>query len=337
MPSGGGAWGRRLSPQLRSAAERQRSSAAKIYPRRVAATGALWCCWRFGHVIQETSPDKGITVYHLDKAGNRTNEVDARGIVTLRTFDKLNRVTAQTFPASSGENITFSYDSTNGGNFGIGRLTGYTDETGSTTLKYNERGDMVSTTRTISGQSYTTSYAYNIADNVTNIVYPSGHVISLGRDGQGRISSVTYRLSVGGVATVLASNILYAPFGRLSGLLYGNGLVRSNSYDLDYRLTGLTTQNGGVHIQNLGYGYNAVNNITAITDNLAPGNSQSFGYDNDCPVRHRAELHGLKEISRPFTQGVTPRPAPFKLPPPCPVTAQNCSVICSRPRRVRFI
>ena len=251
----------------------------------------------FGHVIQETSPDKGITVYHLDKAGNRTNEVDARDIVTLRTFDKLNRVTAKTFPASSGENITYSYDSTNGSNFGIGRLTGYTDETGSTTLKYNERGDMVSTTRTISGQAYTTSYAYNIADNITNIVYPSGHVISFGRDGQGRISSVTYRPSVGGVATILASNVSYAPFGPIYGVVYGNGLVRSNNYDLDYRLTGLTTQNGGVYVQNLGYGYNAVNNITAITDNLTPGNNQSFGYDKDYRLTQASGDYGLEGYS----------------------------------------
>ena len=88
----------------------------------------------FRRVIQESSPDKGTTVYTLDNAGNRISETDARGVVTQRTFDMLNRVTAETFPASPGENITYSYDATSGGNKGIGRRTGYTDETGSTTL-----------------------------------------------------------------------------------------------------------------------------------------------------------------------------------------------------------
>ena len=231
----------------------------------------------FGHVIQESSPDKGITVYRLDKAGNRTNEVDGRGIITQRTFDKLNRVTAEIFPASSGENITYSYDSTNGGNFGIGRLTGYTDETGSTTLKYNERGDVVSTTRTISGQAYVTSYGYDMADNVTNIVYPSGHVISYARDVLGRIARIDYN----NFLTGLAGNISYQPFGPVSSFFYGNLLYQNRRYDHDYRLTGLTTAAGNSSVQNLSYGYDPANNIFSITDNLSSPNSQTFGYDTE--------------------------------------------------------
>ena len=246
----------------------------------------------FGRVIQETSPDEGTTVYRLDKAGNRTNEVDARGVVTQRTFDKLNRLTAETFPASSVENITFSYDSTAGGNLGIGRLTGYTDETGSTTLTYNQRGDIISTTRTISGQAYTTTYGYNIADNITNITYPSGHIITYTRDSQGRVSSTTYRPSVGGTPTLLATNVTYMPFGPLSALLYGNGMARTNIYDKDYRLTGITTLAGTTNIQNLGFVYNVANNIVAIVDNLAGARSQAFNYDPDYRLTQAGGLYG---------------------------------------------
>lgn len=248
----------------------------------------------FGHVIQETSPDKGTTVYLLDKAGNRTNEVDSRGIVTVRTFDKLNRVVSKAFPASPSENITYSYDATNAGNFGVGHLTGYTDETGSTSLKYNERGDVIAVTRNNGGAVFTTTYDYDLADNVTNIVYPSGHVISYARDSMGRISSVLYQPSVSGTTTTLASSVSYAPFGPLTGLVYGNGLARTNVYDKDYRVTGIATVGSSTQVQNLAYGYNPVNNIIAITDNLAAGNNQTFAYDSDYRLTQAVGNYGLE-------------------------------------------
>ena len=74
----------------------------------------------FGHVIQESSPDTGTTSYTLDEDGNRVKETDARGIVTNRTFDKLNRVLSETYPASASENIAYTYDAISSGNFGTG-------------------------------------------------------------------------------------------------------------------------------------------------------------------------------------------------------------------------
>src|SRR6185503_5153607 len=126
----------------------------------------------------------------------------------------------ETYPASPTENIVYTYDATNGGIFGTGRLTGFTDETGSTTLTYNERGDVISTMRTIDGTAYTTSYGYDLADHVNSITYPSGQIITYARDTLGRINSVTWRPSIAGGVTTLASNLTYLPFGPLSGLRY---------------------------------------------------------------------------------------------------------------------
>jgi RHS repeat-associated protein len=246
----------------------------------------------FRRVIQESSPDKGTTVYRLDKAGNRTNETDARGIVTRRTFDKLNRVTAETFPASSSENITYSYDSTSGGNFGIGRLTGFTDETGSTTVAYNERGDVISTTRTIGGHAYTTAYTYDLADNISSVTYPAGDIVSYARDTQGRISSVLYSPGGSGTPKMLAAAVTYMPFGPVSGLVYGNGLVRAQNYDLDYRLTGITTSASGANVQNLSLGYDAVNDIISIADNLNATRNQAFAYDPDYRLTGAGGIYG---------------------------------------------
>ena len=203
----------------------------------------------FGRLIQERSPDRGTTVYTPDGADNRVTETDARGAVTLRGFDALDRIISETFPGAPEEDIHYFYDATNGGNFGRGRLTGFTDETGSTALSYNERGEVISVARTIAAASYTTIYAYDLADHIRRIVYPSGDAVAYGRDAMGRIGSVRFE-PASGPAHTLATDVAYLPFGPVSGLVYGNGLTRTPAYDLDYRLTNITTS-GDSAIQNL--------------------------------------------------------------------------------------
>ncbi len=46
-------------------------------------------------------------------------------------------------------------------------------------------------TLTGAGTAKTIAYAYNAADNLTQITYPSGRIVSYVRDATGRITSVT--------------------------------------------------------------------------------------------------------------------------------------------------
>ncbi|MBI3867431.1 MAG: RHS repeat protein [Verrucomicrobia bacterium] len=235
----------------------------------------------FARVTQETSADTGTKLFTLDEVGNRISETDARGVTVNRTFDKLNRVTSESYPGSPGEDITYSYDSTDGGNVGVGRLAGYADETGSTAISYNDRGDVTGIARTISGKAYATAYEYDIADRTTRMTYPSGDVVSYMRDSIGRIAAVLCRRLGSSTSTVLATNVTYLPFGGVAGLDYGNGLRRSHGYDEDYRVTNIVTSGGDALIQNLALVYDEANNIRGIADILTPANSQVFAYDPD--------------------------------------------------------
>ena len=97
------------------------------------------------------------------------------------------------------------------------------------------------------------------------------------RDSAKRITSVTK-----GSSNVVYS-VTYEPFGPVTGITYGNGLVETRSYDQDYRLSGSSPINPGIlvpGIQSLTFGYNPDDDITGITDNLVSGNSQTLGYDN---------------------------------------------------------
>jgi RHS repeat-associated protein len=133
----------------------------------------------------------------------------------------------------------------------------------------------LSVTSTIDSIVSTTSYAYNGADQLTQMTYPSGRTVDYARNTLGQVDAVT---STQGTTDAVANSMSYQPFGPMSGMVYGNNLVQSKTYDLDYRLTQLITINGSIH-QDLGYTYDAVNNITDIANAVDNTRSQTLGYD----------------------------------------------------------
>lgn len=244
----------------------------------------------FGEVIAQTSPDTGTTSYLLDAAGNRTKETDARGVVTNRTFDLLNRPLTETYPSAANDNVSYTYDA---GSFGIGRLTSFTDKSGSTAFTYNARGDILTDRRTIEGKVYTTSYTYGLADHVASITYPDGRVVRYTRDAFGRTTGVTLQ------NVPVASNTIYKPFGPVSGLTFGNGVVAGFTYDLNYRLTGIAAQ-GRAIVQNLSLAYNGVHNITSMSDlsgDKKVNRSQSFTYDADYRLLTATGAYGAQTFA----------------------------------------
>lgn len=189
-------------------------------------------------------------------------------MVTDRTFDRLDRVLTETYPASPGENITSTYDASGASNDGIGHLTGMSDESGTTAFSYNGRGDILTDTRSVNGKSCTTAYSYD------------GDVLTYHLDAPGRVASATYTSAATGTLTTLATNLAYNPFGSLTALTYGNGLVSTRTYDQHYRLTGLVTA-GTTIIQNLILAYDGASNLRALTDGVDSTRNQAFTYDAD--------------------------------------------------------
>jgi len=229
----------------------------------------------FGEPIQEASPDRGTTVYVRDAAGNVTRRTDGRGVVANATFDALSRQLTETFPATPALDRSFGYDATTGGNKGVGRLTGLTDAQGSASFGYDARGNLLSETRVIGGQSYTTSYGWDLADNLVSITYPSGRIVEYPRDGLGRVTAVTTRANAAASPVPLASGITWRPFGPIAGMGLGNGLSVAYGYDGDGRLTGIATTPG----LDLTLSYDTASRLTGIADGLTPARSQTLGYD----------------------------------------------------------
>ena len=144
-------------------------------------------------VVAITSPDTGTTRYAYDPAGNLTGKTDAKGIAVSYDYDDLNRLTAIRFP-DSAENIGYSYDA---GTNGIGRRTGMSDPSGSTSFGYDGRGRLVSKISTINNVDFMLSRLFTAAGRVQSVAYPSGRTLDIARHANnGRIQIV--RLFQGG-------------------------------------------------------------------------------------------------------------------------------------------
>ncbi len=238
----------------------------------------------FDNLTQISSPDTGTATYTYDSANNRTSMTDARGVVVNYSYDALNRLTGVTYPATPAENIVYQYDGVTTGNKGIGRLTQITDESGSTHYHYDHRGNLLTKTIIIDGQTLVTSTTYDLANNPITMTYPSGLVVNYAYDSQGRVQDITATRPTETPINII-SNTEYLAFGPVKGMTYGNGLTQTLTYDQDYRLSRLTSGSALTTILDLSYDYDANGNITVIddtttTDGGSAGNAgSSYQYD----------------------------------------------------------
>ena len=216
------------------------------------------------------SPDTGVTTYEYDDAGNRIAATDARNVRVEYAYDALNRLTGVSYPDSSLD-VSFTYDT---GAYGKGRLTQMVDAVGTVDYSYDARGNLTSETRTFGVDHYVTSYAYNGADRLRQITYPSGMVIDYTLDAAGRITAVDK--TVDSVTEPLASNVQYEPFGPMATFTYGNGLTYSATYDQDFELDHLQAGNNLDWV----FGYDPVGNILSIDDQIDNNLDQTLTYDD---------------------------------------------------------
>lgn len=255
------------------------------------------------NVTGVSSPDTGSTSNSYDPAGNLTSRTDAKSQVTNYTYDAANRVTAISYPANSALNATLTYDSTSGGNYGKGRLTGISDNAGTIAYTYDIHGRLTSEVHTLNSIVYTTAYGYDSHGRLTSITYPDARTVNYTLDTLGRVTEIDTTPSGGSPQTVVSS-VTYAPFGEVEGFTYGgagstqtytrshdqDGRVASynlgsqtyyNCYDPASRIVAFTTASSYCSASPItnyvyAYSYDLLDRLTGFTSSSS---SESFGYD----------------------------------------------------------
>ena len=141
------------------------------------------------------NPESGTIGYVYDPNGNLLQKTDARGVVTSYQYDALNRVTQRNYTTPNGtpgtgllanyrpaSDVTYTYDDQQVPN-SKGRLTRVTSgESETRYLSYDLLGRITSQQQSTDGVAYDpTSYAYNLAGQLTEQTYPSGRKVRTNR------------------------------------------------------------------------------------------------------------------------------------------------------------
>ena len=235
-----------------------------------------------------TDPDMGSWSYGYDDNSNLVSQTDAKGQTVNFTYDALNRLTGKSYPEGSGmTDVTYTYDSTDGDNYGKGQRTGMTDALGATSYKYDDRGRLIEETRTIDSVDYTTQFAYDGADRVTSSTYPTGETVTQEYNGRG----LPYSLS-GSVAGDLVTSTLYNHLGQVNEIYLGNGLrtmfgywdvgtiydTTGGYYGRLWRVQTSKAPWNDLVVQDEKYTWDAAGNLTQREDILAV-ETETFTYD----------------------------------------------------------
>ncbi|OOG55630.1 hypothetical protein B0E48_13455 [Rhodanobacter sp. C03] len=226
------------------------------------------------------SPDTGTSNDTFDAAGNRLVHTDAKGIVGTSTYDADNRM-ASTSYADTTLNVTYKYDEANSvtgcsASSPIGRLTRIVEGNVTTIFCYDVRGNVIQKQQVASTHTDTTLYGYTLANRLNSESTPNHTTISYAYDINGHVSGVTVTPSGASSAPpTVVSGITWMPFGPISSYTLGNGQIITRTYDLNYRLTDLTSPALALH-----FALDAMGDIKALGN--APGANpatETYNYD----------------------------------------------------------
>ncbi|TKR34133.1 hypothetical protein FCE95_07670 [Luteimonas gilva] len=227
----------------------------------------------FGQLWSQSSPDTGITTFQYSPEGLRTSLSRADGSGLVYQYDGLGRITWYG-TSTAGRNYTYDTCANGKGmlcetntNLAGGTITQYS---------YTPQGQVATKHDWTPSSSYHTGYAYDGMGRITGISYPSGVYVAYSY-ANGRLSGVAANAS--GTGVYVATNFLYRPFGPAIGWTYGNGLERRYNYDMDGRLSGISTSDTDTLTQSLTYAFDKNNDITSMTDAATPSLSRNYGYD----------------------------------------------------------
>ena len=236
-----------------------------------------------------TNPESGTINYTYDADGNLLTKADARGIVTTHSYDALHRLTGKTY-SNLDPAVSYFYDQASYNGLvitnGIGRRTGMSDAAGTEAWSYDAMGRVLTGRRTTGGVAKDTGYTYNLDGSLASLRYPSGRVVKNAYSTAGRPTQVTFDNFNG---TPVGYNYLsaatYTPSGAPWTVTLGNGLVETSDYNT--RLQPMNQKIASSVLTPFFHSYSFYDplgknngNVTTITDNLAPGRTQTFTYDS---------------------------------------------------------
>jgi RHS repeat-associated protein len=265
-------------------------------------------------VTQTTDALNELTTTVYDAAGNVLATVDARGARTSMGYDVLDRATLTTDPLGHtlttfydlvgnvlrtvdalGFSTSYLYDALNrqtqSQDAGGGRVTTAYDAVGNGTVTVDAQGDRTTLSYdalnrvTVSKDALAgvTTTLYDAVGNRTVLTDPVGNTTTFQYDGLNRLTGQTDPLNK-------TSSVAYDADGRQTSATDRLGRRIDDAFDALGRLTAETWTVSGSTTDSLSYGYDAVGNQTAASDN---NGAYTMAYDALNRVTVTQEPFGL--------------------------------------------
>ncbi|HYU33016.1 MAG TPA: RHS repeat-associated core domain-containing protein [Thermoanaerobaculia bacterium] len=217
-------------------------------------------------MTQQVSPVSGTSTYTYNEHGEQATETDARNIVTTRTPDALDRVTAVSYPDPT-LNSTYTYDT---GAFGKGRLAGIIRHGETLAYTYDRFGRLL--------QDGALAYTWDKNGNRATITYPEAITATYDHDFADRETTLTVQVGAN-PPLQLVNGATYEPFGPLKTLVLGNGLTETRAFDNRYAPSEIRVD-GTIPVLDWSYTTDPVGNITGISDLLNADNNRIYAYQD---------------------------------------------------------
>ncbi len=221
----------------------------------------------------------GSTSWTYDANGNRLVETKPNGANDTRTYDQLDRVSTIDGSGTAGTDYTFVYDNCTNGKGQVCSVSGTLPNSVSLskTYSYGISGVPTSTTLTTLGNSYTTSYTYNIADQTKKTTYQNGAGVRYAFGDWG-LPSTVYTTTPGGTEALYATTV-FDHQEKPTSISISGGPTITHTYDANkmYRESAMSAVSGSTTLQSYDYTYDSVNNITQIAE---PGLTKAYTYDD---------------------------------------------------------
>lgn len=212
----------------------------------------------------DTQPESGTTVYTYDAVGNLASILDANNQTTTFTYDGSNRLTLRDAPGTD-DDLAITYDTT-------GRIATLSSGGTTTTFSYNVPARQVTRTDQTPAGTFTSVYKTDANDNLSELTYPSGRIVTYHFDAENRLTSFDHTPPGTSIPVPFATSFLYGDDGRLAS--YTTGAVTHN-FTYEFNRTRRLWTTGGSDALDLTYAYDNVGNVAAITD-PRPNANQTF-------------------------------------------------------------
>ena len=231
----------------------------------------------FGDMTSISSPDRGIWMFEYNTKGQLVKTTDPRGVESIHTYDSLDRLRSKQFVGGSGAGFSstsiteqFVY-----GSCGLNKICSMTDESGTTSYTYNIYGDITSIVWDDGNSPLSQTYAYTPDGLVESMTYPSGKQLDVAYGPNALPSALIYN------NTPVAHNITWTAFNALQGWGWGQSTGWSGNHSnvsFAYDLAGQPTSITDIDQRNLLF--DADGRLVAVND-VNANYSQLYEYDKN--------------------------------------------------------